>query len=137
MRELEVAVTVSKERSAWGTLAVGGVCSLGVSKATPDASSALSINPSNNLNSPFWIGATEGHYPAASVAHCLGRRRARGQGALYPAGPCNTAMRMRPQGSEQAPLARSHSRMRSHPSRRRRQLTIWQGGWGWENDGGG
>lgn len=46
-------------------------------------------------------------------------------------------MRMRPEGTEQAPLARSHSRMRSHPSRRRRQLTIWQGGWGWENDGGG
>lgn len=73
---------------------------------------------------------------AASLAYCLGRRRARGQEALYPAGPCNIAMRMRPEGSEQAPLARSHSRMRSHPSRRRRQLTIWQGGWGWENYGG-
>lgn len=32
--ELEVAVTVSKERSAWGTLAPEGVCSLGVSKGT-------------------------------------------------------------------------------------------------------
>ena len=39
-------------------LALGSVCSLGVSKATPDANSALSIRPSNNLNSPFRIGAT-------------------------------------------------------------------------------
>lgn len=78
----------------------------------------------------------QAHYLAPSLAHCLGRRRARGQVALYPAGPCNTAMRMRPEGSDQAPLARSHSSMRSRPSRRRRQLTIWQGGWDWENYGG-
>lgn len=58
MLELEVAVTVSKEGSAWGTLALEGVSSLGVPRATPDANTALSISPSNNLNSPFWIGAT-------------------------------------------------------------------------------
>lgn len=58
MLEPEAAVAVSNEGSAWGILALGGVCSLGVSKVTPDANSALSIKPSNNLNSPCWIGAT-------------------------------------------------------------------------------
>lgn len=56
--ELEVAVKFQKEGSAWDTLALGGVGSLGVSRATPDANSALSLNPSHNLNSPSRIGAT-------------------------------------------------------------------------------
>lgn len=58
MLALEVAVTVSKERSAWGTLALEGVCSLGVSGATPDAKSALSGSPSNHLSSAIWRVAT-------------------------------------------------------------------------------
>lgn len=58
MLEPEVAMTVSKEGSEWGTLALGGICILGVSRATPDANIALSISPSNNLNSRFWMGAT-------------------------------------------------------------------------------
>lgn len=41
MLELEAAVTVSKEGSAWGMLALGGVCSLGVSRTTQDANCAL------------------------------------------------------------------------------------------------
>ena len=40
--KLEVAVTVSKEVSAWGMLALGGVCSLAVSRTTQDANGALS-----------------------------------------------------------------------------------------------
>lgn len=56
--QLEDAVTVSKEGSAWDTLALGGVCSLGVSRATPDENGALSVSLSHNLNSPFWAGAT-------------------------------------------------------------------------------
>lgn len=42
--EPEVAVAVSKEGSAWDILALGGVGSLGVSRATPDANSALSLS---------------------------------------------------------------------------------------------
>lgn len=56
--EPEVAVAVSKEGSAWDRLALGGVGSLGVSRATPDANSALSLNLSHNLNSPSQIVAT-------------------------------------------------------------------------------
>lgn len=40
--ELEVPVTVSKEGSAWGMLALGGVGSLGVPMTTQDANGALS-----------------------------------------------------------------------------------------------
>jgi hypothetical protein len=40
--EPEVAVKVSKEGSVWDTLAQGGVGSLGVSRATSDANTALS-----------------------------------------------------------------------------------------------
>lgn len=39
-------------------MALRDVGSLGVSRATPDASSALSLSPSHNLNSPSQIGET-------------------------------------------------------------------------------
>lgn len=129
-------MTGSKDGTAWGRLALGSVCSLGVSKTTPDTNSAVSYSLKSCKLSLLHRSTRLSLSLAASLARCLGKRQAHGQGALYPAGPCNTAMRMRPEGSEQAPLARSHSRMRRHPSRRRRQLTIWQGGWGWENYGG-
>lgn len=96
--QLEDAVTVSKEGSVWDTLALGGVCSLGVSRATPHENSALSVSLSHNLNSPFWAGAT-GSLSGSKSTHSLGRRRTRAPPALYPAGPCNTTMRMRPGGS--------------------------------------
>lgn len=128
---------VSNEGSVWGRLALGGVCSVGVCKATPDANSALSVSPSNNLNSPFWIGATgslassnsssqAGKEEGAWSRGSLSRRSLQHSDAHAPRGQRTSAPSAFTLAHAQSPISPQAT---AHYLARGMGLWKWWGGW--------